>query len=69
MSSLRFLSIAARRVSSFSVTKRGYAEVSDKLKLSMVLPHQVRRALNLRVITTSMTVTRRQSSLQQMSFK
>lgn len=42
MSSLRFLSIAARQASPFSVTRRGYAEVSDKLKLSLVLPHQVR---------------------------
>ncbi|KAF8222931.1 ATP-synthase delta-subunit [Tricholoma matsutake] len=40
MSSLRFLSIAARQASPFSVTRRGYAEVSDKLKLSLVLPHQ-----------------------------
>jgi F-type H+-transporting ATPase subunit delta len=44
MSALRFLSIAARRVSPFAVTRRGYAEISDKLKLSMVLPHQVRCA-------------------------
>ncbi|KAG5647044.1 hypothetical protein DXG03_001414 [Asterophora parasitica] len=40
MSSLRLISSAARRVSSFSLQKRGYAEVNDKLKLSLVLPHQ-----------------------------
>jgi len=55
MSALRFLSITARRVPPFSVTRRGYAEVSDKLKLSMVLPHQVRCPLKyLHVITGSM---------------
>ncbi|KAG5641807.1 hypothetical protein DXG03_004174 [Asterophora parasitica] len=40
MSSLRLISSAARRVSSFSLQRRGYAEVNDKLKLSLVLPHQ-----------------------------
>lgn len=45
MASLRLLSIAARRVPVL-VTRRGYAEVSDKLKLSLVLPHQVRSPFN-----------------------
>lgn len=42
MSSLRLLSSAARRATtSFALARRGYAEVSDKLKLSLALPHQV----------------------------
>lgn len=42
MSSLRLISSAARRVPSvFTQARRGYAEVNDKLKLSLVLPHQV----------------------------
>jgi len=40
MSSLRLLSIAARRTHPFNLSRRGYAEVNEKLKLSMVLPHQ-----------------------------
>ncbi|KAF5380608.1 hypothetical protein D9615_004638 [Tricholomella constricta] len=40
MSSLRLLSSAARQASSFTLARRGYAEVNDKLKLSLVLPHQ-----------------------------
>jgi len=41
MSSLRVLSsAAARRASSFSLPRRGYAEISNKLKLSLVLPHK-----------------------------
>ncbi|KAJ8486865.1 hypothetical protein ONZ45_g8068 [Pleurotus djamor] len=41
MSSLRLLQTAARRApSSFVAARRGYAEVSDKIKLSLVLPHQ-----------------------------
>ncbi|KAF9501943.1 epsilon subunit of F1F0-ATP synthase N-terminal domain-containing protein [Pleurotus eryngii] len=41
MSSLRLVSAAARRVpSSFGIARRGYAEASDKIKLSLVLPHQ-----------------------------
>ncbi|KIM83247.1 hypothetical protein PILCRDRAFT_819488 [Piloderma croceum F 1598] len=41
MSALRLLSTAARRApSTFALSKRGYAEVSDKIKLSLVLPHQ-----------------------------
>lgn len=45
MSALRLVSAAARRVprASVSLQRRGYAEaVSDKIKLSLVLPHQVR---------------------------
>ncbi|KJA27879.1 hypothetical protein HYPSUDRAFT_35053 [Hypholoma sublateritium FD-334 SS-4] len=40
MSSLRLLSSAARRASAFSVARRGYADVSDKLSLSLTLPHK-----------------------------
>ncbi|KAG6853229.1 hypothetical protein C0991_005856 [Blastosporella zonata] len=40
MSSLRLLTSAARRASSITLGRRGYAEVSEKLKLSLVLPHQ-----------------------------
>ncbi|EEB92863.1 hypothetical protein MPER_08565, partial [Moniliophthora perniciosa FA553] len=41
MASLRFIASAARRVpSAFTVGRRGYAEASDKIKLSMALPHQ-----------------------------
>ncbi|THH15638.1 hypothetical protein EW146_g4863 [Bondarzewia mesenterica] len=42
MSALRLLSSAARRAPRASSTlgRRGYAEVSDKIKLSLVLPHQ-----------------------------
>ncbi|KAK7035479.1 delta subunit of the central stalk of mitochondrial F1F0 ATP synthase, atp16 [Paramarasmius palmivorus] len=41
MASLRFLASAARRApSTFALGRRGYAEASDKIKLSMALPHQ-----------------------------
>ncbi|PCH43387.1 hypothetical protein WOLCODRAFT_164398 [Wolfiporia cocos MD-104 SS10] len=41
MSALRLLSTAARRApKSLASQRRGYAEVSDKIKLSLVLPHQ-----------------------------
>ncbi|EGO00093.1 hypothetical protein SERLA73DRAFT_180517 [Serpula lacrymans var. lacrymans S7.3] len=41
MSSLRLISSAARRAPSvLTQARRGYAEVSDKIKLSLVLPHQ-----------------------------
>ncbi|TFK68698.1 epsilon subunit of F1F0-ATP synthase N-terminal domain-containing protein [Pluteus cervinus] len=41
MSSLRLITSAARRASpSLVLGRRGYAEISDKLKLSLVLPHQ-----------------------------
>ncbi|KZP05945.1 epsilon subunit of F1F0-ATP synthase N-terminal domain-containing protein [Athelia psychrophila] len=41
MSALRLVSAAARRApSTFALSKRGYAEVADKIKLSLVLPHQ-----------------------------
>jgi F-type H+-transporting ATPase subunit delta len=43
MSALRLVSSVARRApTSFALGRRGYAEVSDKIKLSLVLPHQVR---------------------------
>jgi hypothetical protein len=43
MSSLRLLSSVARRTgTNFVLARRGYAEVSDKLKLSLALPHKVR---------------------------
>ncbi|KAF9464937.1 ATP synthase subunit delta, mitochondrial [Collybia nuda] len=40
MASLRLIASAARRASSITLARRGYAEVNDKLKLSLVLPHQ-----------------------------
>ncbi|EPQ57207.1 epsilon subunit of F1F0-ATP synthase N-terminal domain-containing protein [Gloeophyllum trabeum ATCC 11539] len=41
MSSLRLLSTVARRApSTFPAGRRGYAEAADKIKLSLVLPHQ-----------------------------
>jgi len=44
MASLRLIASAARRApSTIAVARRGYAEASDKIKLSMALPHQVRR--------------------------
>jgi F-type H+-transporting ATPase subunit delta len=43
MSALRLLSSAARRApSTLAQQRRGYAEVADKISLSLVLPHQVR---------------------------
>jgi ATP synthase, Delta/Epsilon chain, beta-sandwich domain len=44
MSSFRMLSSVARRAPSFALGRRGYADISDKLKLTFVLPHKVRRA-------------------------
>jgi hypothetical protein len=42
MSAFRLVSSVARRApSSFVLGRRGYAEVTDKIKLSLVLPHQV----------------------------
>jgi hypothetical protein len=42
MSSLRLLASAARRATTNAAyARRGYAEVSDKLKLSLALPHKV----------------------------
>ena len=41
MSSLRLISSAARRATSFSLARRGYADISDKLHLSLTLPHKV----------------------------
>ena len=50
MSALRFVSAVSRRAPiSFATGRRGYAEAADKIKLSLVLPHQVR----LRQRTTS----------------
>ncbi|KAL5507321.1 ATP16 [Sanghuangporus vaninii] len=42
MSALRLISSAARSVprATFSLQRRGYAEAADKIKLSLVLPHQ-----------------------------
>ncbi|TFY78971.1 hypothetical protein EWM64_g5043 [Hericium alpestre] len=41
MSGLRFLTSAARRAPrALNIGRRGYAEVADKIKLSLVLPHQ-----------------------------
>ncbi|KAF8731558.1 hypothetical protein AX14_004711 [Amanita brunnescens Koide BX004] len=41
MSSFRLLASAARRASTLALGRRAYAtEVSDKLKLSLVLPHE-----------------------------
>ncbi|KAL5485243.1 ATP16 [Sanghuangporus weigelae] len=42
MSALRLISCAARSVprATFALQRRGYAEVADKIKLSLVLPHQ-----------------------------
>ncbi|OJA08040.1 hypothetical protein AZE42_08587 [Rhizopogon vesiculosus] len=41
MSALRMLSSAARRApSTLTQQRRGYAEVADKISLSLVLPHQ-----------------------------
>ncbi|KAH6913887.1 ATP-synthase delta-subunit [Coprinopsis sp. MPI-PUGE-AT-0042] len=40
MSSFRLLSSVARRAPSFALGRRGYADVSDKLKLTFVLPHK-----------------------------
>jgi F-type H+-transporting ATPase subunit delta len=43
MSALRLVSSVARRAPRSSVLgRRGYAEVTDKIKLSLVLPHEVR---------------------------
>lgn len=45
MSALRLLSQASRRAAAPAprvLGRRGYAEVADKIKLSLVLPHQVR---------------------------
>ena len=43
MSALRLLSSAVRHApKSVPLGRRGYAEVADKIKLSLVLPHQVR---------------------------
>ena len=43
MSVLRLVSSAARRPPrSLALGRRGYAEAADKIKLSLVLPHQVR---------------------------
>jgi len=41
MASLRLATSAARRApSTIHISRRGYAEASDKIKLSMALPHQ-----------------------------
>ena len=43
MSAIRLLRLATRRATTFSLARRGYADVSDKLNLSLALPHQVRQ--------------------------
>ncbi|KAF7294766.1 ATP-synt-DE-N domain-containing protein [Mycena indigotica] len=40
MSSLRLLRSGALRPAAFALGRRGYAEATDKIKLSLVLPHQ-----------------------------
>lgn len=46
MSALRLVSSAARRApKAFTLGRRGYAEATDKIKLSLVLPHQVRHEM------------------------
>ncbi|KAI0066067.1 epsilon subunit of F1F0-ATP synthase N-terminal domain-containing protein [Artomyces pyxidatus] len=40
MSALRLVSAARKAPRSFALGRRGYAEASDKIKLSLVLPHQ-----------------------------
>ena len=48
MSVLRLVSSATRRSPrSLAIGRRGYAEVTDKIKLSLVLPHQVRSYTSL----------------------
>lgn len=43
MSALRLASTLSRRAPrAFATGRRGYAEAADKIKLSLVLPHQVR---------------------------
>jgi hypothetical protein len=45
LSVMSLLRLAARRApKALPLGRRGYAEVSDKIKLSLVLPHQVRLA-------------------------
>ena len=47
MSTLRLLTSATRRASTtLALGRRGYAEVNDKLKLSLVLPHEVWSSYN-----------------------
>lgn len=46
MSALRLVSSAVRRApKTLALGRRGYAEAADKIKLSLVLPHQVRHQL------------------------
>jgi F-type H+-transporting ATPase subunit delta len=53
MASLRLIASTARRTPSvITLARRGYAEVSDKIKLSLVLPHQVRRVLATDVLVS-----------------
>ena len=55
MSSLRFLSVARQATTSFTLARRGYAEVSDKLKLSLVLPHKVSAQIFFMTAMSSLT--------------
>ncbi|TFK26503.1 ATP-synthase delta-subunit [Coprinopsis marcescibilis] len=40
MSSFRLLNTVARRAPAFALGRRGYADVSEKLRLSLALPHK-----------------------------
>ena len=68
MSALRLLSAARRTPLTIALSKRGYAEISDKIKLSLVLPHQV-RVLSPASVTHLNEHFCRQSSPRQMSLK
>ena len=47
MSALRLVSAVGRRAPrAFPIGRRGYAAAADKIKLSLVLPHEVRSTLN-----------------------
>lgn len=67
MSALRLVSSVARRAPRpFVLGRRGYAEVADKIKLSLVLPHQVRLHTLTEPAELSVTPMRgRRSSPQQ----
>lgn len=66
MSSLRLISSVVRRATTFSIAQRGYADaVSEKLKLSLALPHKVCRHLATKFSTdpdVSQSLPRRMSS-------
>jgi len=67
MSALRLVSTVARRApGSFALGRRGYAEATDKIKLSLVLPHQVRLLHSPAELSITPTRCRRRSSPRQM---